>query len=281
MKARLTVILTDASIVTLVRAIEENLWEFHTTLRWWPEAKIHDQPEYQCLLTGAAFPMFNVVQRARLPAKGADAAIDEVMARCREHRTPVLWFVGPTTQPADLAARLERHGFRSSPGPGMSLRLSTVNLSQPRPAGLTIERVVDDVGLSAWARVLVDAFAAPAVAVDGYMTLYLAAGLEGEVPLRHYLARMDGIPVGTATLLLAAGVAGIYYVATTPEARHQGAAAALVLRLLHEARAQGYQIATVHAFKSGVSLYRRLGFRECCTIDYCIWDEQGGWQIPG
>ena len=77
----------------------------------------------------------------------------------------------------------------------------------------------------------------------------------------YYLARLDARPVGTASLFVSEGIAGIYEVATLPGERRRGVGTALTLAALHEARRRGCRLAVLQASRSGLRVYERLGFQ--------------------
>jgi predicted acetyltransferase len=72
-------------------------------------------------------------------------------------------------------------------------------------------------------------------------------------------------------MILQDGVAGIYAVATLPEARRQGLGTALTLAPLGDARAMGYRVGTLQASPMGYSVYRRLGFQQVCEFGVYLW----------
>ena len=92
----------------------------------------------------------------------------------------------------------------------------------------------------------------------------IARAFEVGVPgsaVRCWVARQDGAPVSKVILNLAGGAAGIYGVATKPEARGLGLARVLNLQALHAARDAGYNLGVLHSTPIAVGLYEKVGFR--------------------
>ena len=56
------------------------------------------------------------------------------------------------------------------------------------------------------------------------------------------------------------------YVATVPDARGRGIGTAITLHPLGEARALGYRAGILQSTPAATHLYRRLGFRELCSV---------------
>jgi len=54
-------------------------------------------------------------------------------------------------------------------------------------------------------------------------------------------------------------------VSTLPDARGLGVATAMAGHVLREAKASGYQVATLNATEAGQPLYLRMGFTDCFT----------------
>jgi GNAT superfamily N-acetyltransferase len=88
-----------------------------------------------------------------------------------------------------------------------------------------------------------------------------------EPPLRYYLARVDGVPVGGSLMLMGEAVAGLFAVGTVPEARRHGVGAAITDSPMREAREHGYRYGILSASVMGESVYRRLGFVEYCRLE--------------
>jgi ribosomal protein S18 acetylase RimI-like enzyme len=96
-------------------------------------------------------------------------------------------------------------------------------------------------------------------------------GFTGSPLVHYYLGVLDDKPVATSLLYPGGGVAGIYNVATLPEARRQGIGSALTVAPLLQAHTWGYRIGTLQSTPMGLNLYRRLGFREYCRFQVYFW----------
>jgi GNAT superfamily N-acetyltransferase len=141
------------------------------------------------------------------------------------------------------------------------------------PAGLTVEEIGAGPELSEWTRVVSashvgsgggrDVATYERLLLDAHTALAAAPGR----PARHYLARLDGRPVGAAASLVAAGVVGLYWIGTLEDARGQGVGTAVTRAPLLAAREEGYRVGILHASPLGFPVYRRMGFHQYCTYD--------------
>jgi predicted GNAT family acetyltransferase len=180
----------------------------------------------------------NCVVGADLSPEEAGVEITASIERMRTHDVPGTWHVGPSMRPPDLGARLVAHGFEyGGDDIGTATDLSTLPEEVPVPATFAVERVRDRAGLAAWVETLGSGFGKGPVEAEwvGEMCLRLGLDRDGST-CRHYLGRLDGEPVATATLFFGVGVAGVYFVYTVERARRRGIGAAVTLAALRETR---------------------------------------------
>ena len=154
----------------------------------------------------------------------------------------------------------------------MAADLLGVPQDLPSPAGLTIERVEDERRLLEWIHIASVGFGIPIDGERRFFELLVALGFER--PVRSYLGVVNGMPVATSQLFLAAGVAGIYNVTCLPQARRQGIGAALTMAPLLEARRLGYRISILQASSLGYPVYRRLGFQDFGKLNFYLWENK-------
>lgn len=75
-----------------------------------------------------------------------------------------------------------------------------------------------------------------------------------------FIADLDGHPAAIAMTLVSHGVAGIYWVGTTKEARSRGLAWTVTAAAVNAGFDLGAEIASLQASPMGQSLYRKMGF---------------------
>ena len=265
-------VLKDLPAPALVAAIWGNMRQWLRHIGGSPQAELYEGPALTWLLTGMPTPTLNGVLRTDAEPGTVDALIERTLAHVRSKNVPrFAWWTGPDTVPADLGQRLAEHGLTYWEGSrGMAVDLPALE-EWPTPAGLAIEQVRDREMLERWTYAAFTGLGLPGASMGHGVDLF--AGLGFDLPLRSYLGTLDGEAVATSQLFLGAGVAGIYIVATVPEARRLGIGTALTLAPLREARAMGYRIGILHASPMGFGMYRRLGFREYCRMsNYQIQD---------
>ena len=272
--------LEDRSPAAVISAIEANLivlWRSYSRL---PGAEVCDQPDRFWVATDIPFPPFNGVVRARLQSETLTPTITTILQHFTRRQVPMLWLVVPSTQPADLGSYLIEHELRhTGDDPGMAIALDSLPRDLRLPSGFTLEPVDDPITLRSWCGFIDQPVVAEALFAWG-QTLGFAPDRE----IVHFLGRLDGRAVATATLVLGGGVAGIYNVMTVPDVQRRGIGALMTVRPLEMVRARGYHLGVLQSSQMGYRLYRRLGFEEYCRIGIYLWPgetESAGISHPG
>ncbi len=270
----MNVMLPNLAAPGLVEAVEANLAEeievFGCAL---PGGETYHDAELSRFTTQRSF--FNGVHNARFASAEkayVDAKIAETLAYFRARDLPFVWKIGPLVRPTNLATYLVEHGlslFKDMPA--LALDLGTVELDAPPLEGLVIQEARNAAELLPLLELEAQCFDASTEVAHHYYDTYVATGFGTGQSWHHYIATQHGRPVAMASLLLHAGVAGIYGVGTVPEARRQGIGAALVRHVLHEAHAAGYRVAILTPTDMSLRIYQRLGFQERYTIQLYAW----------
>lgn len=260
-------ILQDLSADALIKAIEDNLSMCIPLFGKVGQVRVNDPPGVERVVSDIPIPIFNSLVNAQLTPENVEAAIQAIIDDARLRKVPILWWVGPSTQPVNLPDKLMKSGFAlADDSPGMAVVLDQLNEDLPVPAELEIREARDDVSWWAWCHTMSEGFEIPPQLVNfekAWHDLLRVMDSGSSIP---YVAWLDGQPVATSLLLLGWGVAGIYAVATVPGARRKGIGAQVTLHPLREARALGYRAGVLEASEMGESVYRSLGFKSYCHI---------------
>ena len=266
----------DLSRAAVVEAIARNLKVLWRHIGLLPGAELEDAAGRLSVATGLPFSFFNAVIDGQLTPQKVDTEIDVALQLFVRRRVPMVWLVTPNPQPADLGRRLMAHGLQDlGDEPGMALGLQLLPAELPTPAGFAVERVDNLEALTAWC-----SFAGEPAVREALVAWGRAIGFAPDRMVAHYLGRLDGRPVATATLVLGGEAAGIYNVMTIPEVQRQGIGALMTTIPLRAARARGYRLGVLKSSTVGLRLYQRLGFQEYCRIGRYAWHASGAPALP-
>ncbi len=270
----MNVILQNLETPEIEEAIEANLSEEMTYFgRALPEGELHKTPELLWIYTGSRGP--NAVLYARFTGDDSTdihVKIDEMQEFFKTRNVDFGWTTGSSTHPTNLANMLEARGFVYRKCiTGMAVDLRALNENIYVNPDLAITEVEDLETLKILRTIEILGFDASETAAQNYYDTYAHAGFGDSMPWHHYIGWLDDKPVAIASLLFHAGVAGIFGVATIPEARRQGVGAAMTLHTLHEARKHGYRVAVLSPTEMSIAIYRRIGFREYCKLHHHEW----------
>ncbi len=269
-------VLGDLAPGSLATAIKTNLFDWYRYLGRSAAVECHDDPHLTWLLTGIPTAFLNAVFHMQLPADGGDKIIAEALDLFQARRVKqVFWYADPDGEESDVAKCLVSHGLTFDEGsPGMAIELMGLPDELPQMTGLTIMPVTTAEMLKKWVRTACIGYGLADSSQEIFYSLF--ANLGFDLPLRSYLALLQGEPVAVSQLFLSAGVGGVYCVATLSHARRRGIGTAVTLAPLLEARKLGYRVGILQSSQAGYPVYRGLGFREYCKLSGYLWTAEGG-----
>lgn len=258
---------TDVSDETLVNAIRLNMCELFRHFSKENLTKRFENERFTRWYTPMAHPWFNGVLCSTPPREGDGTFIRETIHYFRDKKVKMFtWWMEPPIKSSDWDSILSAHGFGfSNNTPGMAVELHELNEPMQPVEELEIRVVNDEESLRVWVKVLVQGFELPTEWEDPWLQVCLRMGLD--FPSRNYLGYWNGEPVSTSSVFFGGGVAGIYCVATLPEARGRGIGAAMTLKPLQDAGEMGYRIGILQSSEMGYPVYKRLHFKHLCQIE--------------
>ena len=260
-------VFSDFSNPALARVSEDHFFESLTCFSILPDVQVHESEEMiRVVSPGIPNWLTNAVLRCRLSPQNAHTAIADTNEYFYSKGVAPHWRLCPSDSPSDLGIHLARQGLALvEEEPAMAVDLERLNQDTRTPAGFMIERV-SDVATLREKNIITSKLGAGKSLGTLLLDLFTAYGFKSDSGWQHYIGILNGKPVSCSSLFYATGVAGIYMVATLPEARRQGIGSAITLRALLDARKRGYRVGLLQSSQMGYEVYRRLGFKTCFMI---------------
>jgi len=241
--------------------IELNLWETWSNFGRGPGCTLHDEEDTLWFETPIPTLPYNTVLKFQVQ-QDVDRKIDHLISCYQERNVSILWIVHPSHLPLDLPEHLQKRGLQEIEiAPGMARSLENLPETPPIPEGVEIREATADndlielYGLAAWRWGVPEEYR-PQLRK---MIEKFQIG-ERSSNTRFWLAWKDGVPISKIGLYNGSGSAGIYGVATKPEARGLGIASILMVTAMNAAREMGHNLAVLDSSPLAENLYKRLGF---------------------
>lgn len=191
--------------------------------------------------------------------------IDSTIEYFSSKNLPFMWW--------SSAKILETKGFQfGGTLTGIALDISKGIPSQPTSSSdLKIKIVQSDSELKAFTELAANAFAMSPQAADQCLDVNDSAMKKNEQI--HFMAFLNEMPVGTATLSISPSSAGIWNLATLPEHRKQGIGGALVYATLVEAKKRRHDQVMAILTPKGMAwgLFTKMGFKAACEFPFYIY----------
>jgi len=193
----------------------------------------------------------NAVYPSQLP-------LDEKIAHCeriyRAAGLPAIFRMTPFSEPADLDAALERHGYRKFETTAVECAAIAADIAPDSRA--------EPMELAAWVDTVGEIRNSPVA----HRAIHLARLQAAPLATRSVVVRHGGRPVATGLAIVEDDCVGLFDIVTREGARRQGCARAIVATLLDTARRE---LGARHAYLQvradnapARALYRRFGFTE-------------------
>lgn len=255
---------SDEALITAIRANMSDLFRLFSSTS--PEERLENET-FTRWSTPLPHPWFNGMLSTKPFVETDDAFIVETIQYFRgKGVSSFTWWMDPHLTASAWKTALSQHGFGfSNDTPGMAVDLQALDDSQPVVDGLEIRNVADEESLRVWTNVFIKGYGLPPTWETTTLDLWGKLSLDSRV--RNYVGYWNNKPVSTSCMVYGGGAAGIYSVATLPEARGKGIGAALTLKPLQDARELGYRIGTLQSSTMGFNVYKKLGFRHLCQIE--------------
>jgi ribosomal protein S18 acetylase RimI-like enzyme len=250
---------------SIIDALEVNLWALWRRFGLGQGCALHESETGTWFDTPIAHLPYNGVLRFRNDGEQVDKQIDAIFAHYHERKVPFLWLIHPTALPTDLDKRLEARGLvQVETCPGMAALLEDVPEPSPDvPEGIEIREVTDHADRDSILELIAWRWEVPETAQSFLPHISTAFDVEGPgSSVRVWLAWKEAKPVAKVVLNLTGPVAGIYGVATRPEARGLGLARNMTLMACKAARESGCRLCVLHSTAMAVNLYQKIGFRD-------------------
>ncbi len=191
--------------------------------------------------------------------------IKEYYSRCNLHFE---WWVYPCGQSPGTQRMLQETGLEWF----TKKTCMVADLNKPLSDAcsrheMEILPVQDIRGLHVWRETSLNGFEISDYAKEPYNRFVASFEIGPQSPLKLFILYFDKQPVSTSILFRHKNTAGIYYVSTLPAYRNKGCGLKITQAAMKEARHNHFKDIVLQSEPSGINVYKRAGFQECCQAE--------------
>jgi hypothetical protein len=257
--------------ILLKQAIEDHLLQLYLkTLRNPYSSFIREQHMSWIPEQESVWP--NVIMKARLAKSEMDEHIQNVLQKIKAGDLPRTWVVGPSTVPARLGKHLEKYGFQKDERSGMALDFNKCKTLAEEPKDIDVQVVQDQILLQDWMDTVFQHRFRQQENITHSGFEQVMRRLLHDPQVTFYIAYQNRRPVSTCMLVFAGGVAGLHCLSKEDNTDDSNVALHAVLSAaVNGALLLGYRYAVVESKEEYKPHFKRLGFKQICTINHYVW----------
>lgn len=213
---------------------------------------------------------WNYAAKVSLKSKSLGAFIKTVVDfYSKKKRAPAV-YVTPQTEPIDIVEKLTEEGFSLKYNDAWMIYSKNEPNRILMPAGLAIEKVSSKPELKSFIKIFEKVYGLGASGLYSNLSAGYSEVLEESFSkkskgrtLVHYLAKINGKPVGCASMIFNKKYAALYSLGVIPEFRRKGIAIALAMRRIEDAKKNGIEKIFLQTEEGSENekLFERWGFR--------------------
>jgi len=215
-------------------------------------------------------PLFNNATSINVNEDEAENLLIRVINYFSSRGFPFACFrISPLTRPKSFTSLLEQYGFERKPEHEQSVMVfQGKSLEDKLNPAVKIKEISED-EINLFDRLLIASFEMPSEWKAVFDKINLEWMRKGA---KHYLAYVEGKPVGTTTLISLMKTGGIFSVGTLKEYRRRGIGTTLTVHALMDSIDKRNDLHTLQATKGGDAerLYQKIGFEIDHTISYFV-----------
>jgi ribosomal protein S18 acetylase RimI-like enzyme len=204
----------------------------------------------------------NMIYNTTFPEENLDEFVAKNIEAIKTKQAPAFWLLEDDALEKKLSQKLIIFGMRPiMHWTGMGFKANET-LEIKLSSNTTIKSVSTDEELNAWKDILSKALMTSNRIQDGiFESLYTKDNLE------LYLVLDNDVPVATGLAYFSDKVCGIYMIATLDEHRRKGYGSAVTKHCINAAHQKGITNIVLQASDKGVSIYKKMGFKEYCEFN--------------